>query len=579
MIAAFKKRRSEYVQEADNAFLDLWPHRYDYLYAPHPDPGAKPDWHTQSSHPLADRLLLQGSYLYGVRFGSTTRYGLLDIDAGSPYHPRRDPLALARITAALEPLGLVEHLCITSSDSGGLHLYFPFSEALSSWRLAIALSALLENAGFKIFPGWLEVFPNPKPFTTDGSISLYNGHRLPLQQGSYLLNQDLTPVAATEGTFVRHWQSASERNVINAVTLKQTIRQAKRKTYRVTGKAEKFINDLHADIEPGWSGSGQTNFILGRITLRSYIFGHVLYAAAPLAGEALVKDIVRIARALPGYTDFCGHQRDIEDRARDWAQCIESSHYFHYGNDKPTTASTTLTWNQRQQEQARDRIRAAALDLFRSNQWPEGITARFDALCAAGISGSTLYRHQDLWHPLHLAVPQALMESRAGASGEQAAEPVENPPDPPASAAGVVGASAGGASPTPWASSLLVGGDCNPLTDKTSSPLSASENEDAGKEGRNSDHHSTDYLLSNEAFAPPPRQLILDIQQMLQDTRENQAAQKARRQADGGDGGRSLQNGVQADRIAQLYAWAASDDPILKAEAWQQLRRLGLDGS
>ena len=558
MIAAFKKQRSEYVQEADNAFLDLWPHRYDYLYAPHPDPGAKPDWQTQSSHPLADRLLLQGSYLYGVRFGSTTRYGLLDIDAGSPYHPRRDPLALARITAALEPLGLIEHLCITSSDSGGLHLYFPFNEALSSWRLAIALSALLENAGFKIFPGWLEVFPNPKPFTTDGSISLYNGHRLPLQQGSYLLNQDLAPIAATEQTFVRHWQSASERNVINAVTLKQTIRQAKRKTYRVTGKAEKFINDLHADIEPGWSGSGQTNFILGRITLRSYIFGHVLYAAAPLAGEALVKDIVRIARALPGYTDFCGHQRDIEDRARDWAQCIENSHYFHYGNDKPTTASTTLTWNQRQQEQARDRIRAAALDLFRSNQWPEGITARFDALCAAGISGSTLYRHQDLWHPLHLTVP------------------VENPPDPPASAAGVVGASAGGAPPTPWVSSLLGGDDCNPLSDSASSSLSASESRDASKEGRNSSQPSAGYLLSNQAFAPPPRQLILDIQQMLQDTRKNQAAQRAKL---AGDGVRSQRNDGQADRIAQLYAWAAADDPILKAEALQQLRRLGLDGS
>ncbi|MGB3472626.1 MAG: hypothetical protein WBA51_17560, partial [Erythrobacter sp.] len=146
----------------------------------------------------------------------------------------------------------------------------------------------------------------------------------------------------------------------------------------------------------------------------------------------------------------------------------------------------------------------------------------------------------------------------------------------PTSAAGVVGASAGGASPTPWASSLLVGGDCNPLFDGTSDPLLASENEDAGKEGRNSGDRSTDYLLSNEAFAPPPRQLILDIQQMLQDTRENQAAQRAQR---AGDGARSQQDGGQTDRIAQLYAWAASDDPILKAEALQQLRRLGLDGS
>ncbi|NJM98887.1 MAG: hypothetical protein HC800_18585 [Phormidesmis sp. RL_2_1] len=497
MIAVFKKRRSEYVQEADNAFLNLWPHRYDYLYAPHPNPGAKPDWHTQASHPLADRLILQGSYLYGVRFGSNTQYGLLDIDAGSPYHPRRDPLALARITAALEPLGLVDHLCITSSDSGGLHLYFPFNEALSSWQLAIALSALLENAGFKIMSGWLEVFPNPKPFTSDGSISLYNGHRLPLQRGSYLLNDGLQPIAATEQSFVRYWHNASARNVINAVILKQIIRQAKRKIYRVTGKAEKFINDLHADIEPGWSGAGQTNFILGRITLRSYIFGHVLYAAAPLTGEALVKDIVRIAKALPGYADFCGHQGDIEDRAWDWAKCIESSHYFHYGNDKPRATGDVLTWNQQQQAQARERIRAAAVALFRSNHWPEGITARFDALCAAGISGSTLYRHQDLWHPLHLAVPQALAAS-------QLAQPVENPPHPPAFQAGVVGASAGGAAPTPFGSSLLAADGCNPLFNGASGSRSALTNGGAEGGGRNTGDASAEYLRSNEAFAPPP---------------------------------------------------------------------------
>ncbi|MGB7248042.1 MAG: hypothetical protein WBC73_03810, partial [Phormidesmis sp.] len=306
-------------------------------------------------------------------------------------------------------------------------------------------------------------------------------------------------------TFVRHWQNASARNVIDAVTLKQIIRQAKRKTYRVTGKAEKFINDLHADIEPGWSGAGQTDFILGRITLRSYIFGHVLYAPALLTDEALVKDIVRIAKALPGYADYCGHQQNIEDRARDWAQCIENSHYFPYGSDKPTATSSTLTWNQQQQEKARGRIRTAAVDLFRNNQWPEGITARFDALCATGISGSTLYRHQDLWHPLHLAVPQASAASRSGIITKQAAEPVENPPDPP---------------PTPCPSSLLGDDDCSPLSNSASGSLPGSESKRSSERGRNSSDHSTEHLLSNEVFSPPPRQLILDIQQMLQRTRE-----------------------------------------------------------
>ena len=88
---------SSYVQETLNAFLALWPHRYDYLYAPHPDPGTKPEWQTESRHPLADRLITQGALLLGVRPGPQTTYALLDIDRGSPYHPKRDPLALQRI--------------------------------------------------------------------------------------------------------------------------------------------------------------------------------------------------------------------------------------------------------------------------------------------------------------------------------------------------------------------------------------------------------------------------------------------------------------------------------------------------
>jgi hypothetical protein len=61
---------------------------------------------------LSDRLIQQGAFLYGVRFGKLTHYLMLDIDASSQYHPSRDPYALTRILAALEPLGLVAHLAI-----------------------------------------------------------------------------------------------------------------------------------------------------------------------------------------------------------------------------------------------------------------------------------------------------------------------------------------------------------------------------------------------------------------------------------------------------------------------------------
>ena len=143
--------------------------------------------------------------------------------------------------------------------------------------------------------------------------------------------------------------------------------------------------------------------------MRSYIFGHVLYTDQPLEGNALVHDIVTIAQNLPGYHDWCQHQHEVEKRAHDWMQAIEQSRYFHYGTDKhPAELSpdrpdeSEPSWNQQQQAEARARLQQAVADLLDKEALPSGITARFDALIPYGLSGTTLYRHRDLWHPKHL---------------------------------------------------------------------------------------------------------------------------------------------------------------------------------
>ncbi|KAM3099306.1 hypothetical protein ACKFKF_15245 [Phormidesmis sp. 146-12] len=403
---------SGYVQEWADGFLALFPHRYDYIWAEHPNPGAKVEWKTETRHPLSDRLIHQGSYLYGVRFGAETRYCLLDIDAGSAYHPTRDPFAISRIVAALEPLGLVRHIACTSSYSGGLHLYFPFPNAQSSWQLAIALATLLENAGFKLNPGQLEVFPNPKPYLVEGTPSLFNAHRLPLQAGSYLLNSELQPIWSTQQVLVEQWNFTQNCNDLETKLLKQILKQAKRKFFRISGKADKFINDLNAEIELGWTGRGQTNRLLGRITMRSYIFQHILSGGKPLEGLALIEEIVETAKSLPGYQEWCQHQHEIEHRAAEWATCIENSRYFHYGdpNGKFKAKSEKLeqaieqapTWNQQRSQLTRDRIRSAIADLLETGLLPSNATARFKALLGYKIGGGSLYRHRDLWHPSYL---------------------------------------------------------------------------------------------------------------------------------------------------------------------------------
>lgn len=420
------------VPESENEFLQLFPHRFDYIWAPHPAPGEAVAWKTESRHPLSDRLITQGSYLYGVRFGAETNYCLLDIDCTSSYHPQQDPFAISRLLAALEVIGLVRSVVCTSSMSGGLHLYFPLPQAQKSWQLAIAVATVLENAGYFLKPGQLELFPDPKPYCAGGAIPQFNAHRLPLQLGFYLLNSDFQPIWSTQQSFVQHWRLAQQQNAVNATDLQRVIKQAKRTQYRVSGKADKFLNDLNAEIEQGWTGFGQTNRLLGRIAMRTYIFEHLVTGGEPLTGQKLVAAIVKTARSLPGFAEFCRHQHELEQRAVEWADCIERSHYFPYGTASgkfkalaTTPASRTEhdqehapTWNQQQSTAARSRIQAAIADLLETGTLPSSATERFQRLTSYGIGGGSLYRHRDLWHPANL-VP------------EPDAQPVENPPDPP----------------------------------------------------------------------------------------------------------------------------------------------------
>jgi hypothetical protein len=557
--------QSQYVEEGNNKFFSLFPHRFDYIYARHPNPGDSPDWQTESRHPLGDRLIQQGGYLYGVRFGSKTQYCLLDIDRKSPFHPANDPQAIARITHLLEPLGLVTSLLCTSSYSGGLHLYFPFSQPQSSWELAIAVATLLENAGFNLYPGQLELFPNPKPYIVEGNPSLFNAHRLPMQVGSYLLDQDFQPIHGEQERFVEQWHWAVARNDLNTATLKRIIRQAKRKRYTISGKADKFINDLNAEIEAGWTDHGQTNYILGRITMREYIFHHILHGGEPLSGDKLVNEIVEVAEALPGYRDWCRHQQEIEHRAEEWARSIENSHYFYYGDTKGKYKGrdqSTVTelepaiqglpsHKQQLSAAARERIRRAIASLLDSNALPSNATARYQILTQTyNIGGGTLYRHKDLWHPLFLA-------------------PVDNPPDPPASIEDAQFDCALGASNWDSPTSLLPGDPRNDLVDKGLSNRSTTNSIDSPSNVL-SDEDLTSSDSSLEASSTEGdvglRQMSMFDAQAWKETLQA-ANEEARERA------QHIKDKVfERQQLEQMRDYWRSGDPILMAEAaaWAQ---------
>ena len=404
VVRAVVSQPFHYIEEREEAFFSLFPHRYDYIVAEHPEIGQSPQWRTERRHPLSDRLLQQAAYLYGVRFGAETQYCLIDIDAGSAYHPGRDPQAVSRLLDALETIDLTASIICTSSETGGLHLYIPLSHAVNSWKVAVALSTTLSHAGFHLRGGQLEIFPNPKSYSPE-TPSLFHAHRLPLQPGSYLLNQDLQPIQGGRSRFTTLWRSAQVQNRFTPKKLEQILKRSVRQPYRISTKAAKFLNDLNAEIELGWTDYGQTNRLLGRIALRTYVFHHVLSGGAPLEGQALTDEIMAIAQALPGYRDWCRHQHDLDRRAAEWARCVETSRYFRYGGSKQSLVEPTVSipaenrWNVQQLQKTRHRIAMIVEQLKHLRQLPKGITERFRALVQQGIGGSSLYRHKDLWHP------------------------------------------------------------------------------------------------------------------------------------------------------------------------------------
>jgi hypothetical protein len=304
---------------------------------------------------------------------------------------------------------LVETVAITSSYRGGIHLYLPFQKAQETWAIAQVVSTLLANAGFKLKPGQLELFPNPKPYSE--ASSLYAAHRLPLQAGSYLLNRDFQPIYGEQTTFVQRWQFAQQRNELDQCTFKRVLRQTKRQRYKLSGKAEKFLHDLNIEVLTGWTDSGQTNYLLGRIAMREYIFGHIQRGVEPLTGEALVDAICEVARSLPGFESYCSHQADLEQRAMFYTRSIQSSHYYPFGSKHqaktallPDAASEPAPPNQNQQksQDARDRIRRAVTDLLTKHALPTPVTARRQAIRAYGIGNATLDKYKELWHPNYL---------------------------------------------------------------------------------------------------------------------------------------------------------------------------------
>ena len=110
------------LSESGQRLAKLFPNGWDWIYADAPSNGSAIQWETIKKFPLSPielwTLHQDPSCVIGMRPDSSTRWGIIDIDATSKYHPSQDPTAITLILDALEDIGLCRTLINQSSHSG-----------------------------------------------------------------------------------------------------------------------------------------------------------------------------------------------------------------------------------------------------------------------------------------------------------------------------------------------------------------------------------------------------------------------------------------------------------------------------
>ncbi|NJL78255.1 MAG: hypothetical protein HC874_09695 [Richelia sp. SL_2_1] len=299
-------------------YVQCFYHPHGAIVASAPCKEEKPAWRTISYYLQASTLWnyhQDSSKLVGIRFGNTTKFGVIDLDNGGDYH---NPESVKKIRYALEAIGITDIVPIQSSHSGGYHLIIPLETQIPTFSLACALEITLRKAGLSIRQGHLEVFPNAKPYGSN-TVTNYNAIRCPMQphSGALLLDDDLEPIGDSVEVFLDHCDRAASRQ--DLTKLKRFARKA-RKTITKERYSKSFSKDAlswrtdwEEIIATGWTGKGQTNTYLQILVGYGIVFLGLEY-------EELVKYALEVATNAPGYTEYCGHQHEIEARIRQWAR-------------------------------------------------------------------------------------------------------------------------------------------------------------------------------------------------------------------------------------------------------------------
>ena len=434
MVASAKKaasRRKSPPLPADPLgakFCEYFNHPWNFIWAIVPKSGEKTQWTTENRYPLQPRNLWEKyqdpNMILGLRFGSETRYALIDIDRDSSYHPENNLENFQLVLEAAEKIGLCRNMLVRSSDSEGLHIYFFLPEPVPTFGLACTIKFALLDEGLQLCPGQLEIFPNVKAYGKNKPTN-YNAHRLPLQVGSYLLDSDCQPVTNNISLFLdwadqdaAHQDMEELKKAIAVAVPRQKATSYNRKS---TSKAQEWKQHLESRIAQGWTGEGQTNDLLCDLVCYGIVW-------KGLSGSALIGYVVETAINSPGYREYCNHQHQIRHRAAEWVHTTENNQFYKPYCSIPQRLATYFeiydevtnsggannvvpfrnAINEERSAKAMERVKEAIAHLEATNSLPTTATTRIvaivqttKALFGTTVSKTTLHKpnYLPLWHP------------------------------------------------------------------------------------------------------------------------------------------------------------------------------------
>jgi hypothetical protein len=367
-------------------------HGWDFLVSDAVE--GKAEWKTNSRYSLNSVTLYERwkrpDQIVGVRFQTkkhgTTSYLMIDVDRASQYHPYINEEGLQAILRALESIGLCRFIAIRSSASEGIHLYCPLSKRFSCSSLALTVQHILKADGFEMSQGQLEIFPNVR----SASRSFYQGHRLPLQTGSYVLDNNWQPLHRSLEGLIDAWELAANSQDVGL--LEQAIAH-QRQRHRAKDSKEWQLR-LETTIREGWTDNGQTNRIVKDLCIYARVFERREW-------NEVEKWVLETAVALPGYKQFCKHQHQIQKRVKEWVTCNRKSKKYYPIGSLTERKSLKAVTNDVKKEDALKRIQEA-IDAIKQNFGilPQGVKNRQKLICQqANCSAQTLYLYKSLWHP------------------------------------------------------------------------------------------------------------------------------------------------------------------------------------